>query len=48
MIVLSLLLPAALAAYCIYRAARSPIFLLGVPFLRVHPYEEHQAVMGPW
>lgn len=32
--VLSLLLPAALAAYFLYQAARRPIFLLGIPFMQ--------------
>jgi hypothetical protein len=33
--VLSFLLPAALAVYCIYQAVKRPIFLLGIPFLQV-------------
>jgi len=32
---LSLLLPAALAAYFLYQAIRRPIFLLGIPFMQV-------------
>ena len=33
--ILQLALPAALAAYCIARAVKRPIFLLGIPFLQV-------------
>jgi hypothetical protein len=46
--VLTILLPLALLAYCLYQARRRPIFLLGVPFLQVMRHSVFFSVLKPF